>query len=126
MYAKQIRASKVPANMVSGYSKVLIFLFRLEYSRGKKARCSKTCTSLSYSFKRFRCCIEYVCPSCALNVYVDKTRSGYSAMSIECITVRRRIDLTNLGNCAILDENGRTFRIIRSIEQSAIGYKKSL
>ena len=126
MYAEQIRTIKVPANMFSGYVKVLIFLFRLEYGRGKEARCSKTCTGLRYSFQRLRCCIENVCPACPLDMNINKTRSGYSAPSIECITARGRIDLTNLGDCAILDENGRSLCLIRNIEQSAIGYKKSL
>ena len=126
MYAEQIRTSKVPANMFSGYVNVLVFLFRLEYSRGKKARCSKTCTGVRYSFQRLRRCIEYVCPACALNVHINKTRSGYSALSIECLAIRGRIDVTNFGDCAIFDENRRSFCLIWNIEQSAIGYKKSL
>ncbi len=46
MDAEQVRPAKVPANMFGGESKMLIFLFWLEYSCGKKAGGSETWASL--------------------------------------------------------------------------------
>ena len=107
MYAEQICTAKIPVNMFGGYGKVLVFLFRLEYSRGKKARCSKTCTSMRYSFQRLRRCIEYICSACTLNMYVNKKDikdedETYITPSTNFTVIRMKRDILDRSNLGII------------------------
>jgi len=72
-------------------------------------------------------CVEYIGTACALNVNVNETRGDYSALCVKgVVTAGGGIDLADLSDGAIFDENGFSLFVVRSVEQTAIGYKKFL
>jgi hypothetical protein len=127
MYAEQVRSADVPANVFGCQGKMLVLLPGLKYGCGEKARGSKAGTGLGYGFQTFNSGIEYIAAAGTLNMNVDEARGDYFALRIEYVIADNGgFDLANLGDDAIFNENGRGLFILRSVEQSAIGYEKFL
>ncbi len=58
---------------------------------------------------------------------VNETRGDYSALCVKgVVTASGGIDLADLSDGAIFDENGCGLFVVRSVEQTAIGYNQLL